>query len=70
MQPDDMLAESARMAEVIAETEEHVAATLEHAAEAQPGRAHHLRALSESARAHAARARRLMKTRSQRPQER
>jgi hypothetical protein len=70
MQPDDMLAESARMAEVIAETEEKVAATLGHAAEAQPGRAQRLRALSESTRAHAARARRLTKTRSQRPQER
>jgi hypothetical protein len=70
MQPDDMLAESARMAEVIAETEEHLAAALDQAAEAQPGRAQRLRALSESARAHAARARRLTKTRPQRPQQR
>jgi hypothetical protein len=51
MQPDDLLAESARMAGAIAETEEKVAATLDHAAKTHPDRAQRLRALSESARA-------------------
>jgi hypothetical protein len=67
MRADALLAESARMAKVVAETEEKLAATLDHAAETQPGRAQHLRALSESARTHAARARRLTKPRSHRP---
>jgi hypothetical protein len=70
MQPGDVLAGSARMAEVIAETEERVAATLDRAAETQPHRAKDLRVLSQSARTHAARARRLTKTRSQRPEKR
>lgn len=68
MQRDDVLAESVRMAETIARTEDEVAATLDVLAQTQPHRAEYLHALSDSARSHAAYVRRWAKARSERPE--